>query len=399
MDLPTFRELLSRPGQEALAGAAALRPTGAGFLAAFEKLRKRHPAALAKAAIETVLLRNRARVKHALADRMYFTREALEQSSGDAVSRYRAERFRPFATVADLCCGIGADAIQLALAGCRVEAIDCDPLRLAMAEANAAAAGVAERTRFYGADVLTAALPTTQAAFVDSSRRVVERRFLDPECYVPALGAVLARFPQGFPIAAKIAPGVAWADIERYDSEVEFVSSAGELKECVLWFGPLRTVRRRATVLPDRSLSAELPAEPPPPSAVHDYVFDPDPSVIRAGLMGLLADDLGTAPVDHGVALLTGPNLIQSPFADCYRVEHAPPFHIGKLREYLRARGIGRMTMLKRAVDLDVNEVARKLDLDGPEHRHLILTRSLDRRVAIVAEKVGESPGAAATGP
>ena len=48
-------------------------------------------------------------------------------------------------------------------------------------------------------------------------------------------------------LAAKIAPGVAWSDLTRWDAEVEFISVEGELKECVLWFGPLRTAAFRAS--------------------------------------------------------------------------------------------------------------------------------------------------------
>jgi SAM-dependent methyltransferase len=389
MDLPTFRELLAPAGQTAAADAAALAPTEAGFLAAFEKLRKRHPPPLAKAALETVLLRGRARAKFSTAERMYFTRESLEQASGEVVSADRARRFAPYSTVLDLCCGIGADAIQLALAGCRVEAADSDPLRLAMADANAIACGVADRIRFHEADVLTAPLPAAGAAFADPSRREGERRFLDPDRYQPPLGALLARLPPGFPFAAKIAPGVAWFDLDRFDSEVEFVSVGGELKECVLWFGPLRTATRRATVLPGpHVLSANNPPEDPPASEPQEYAFDPDPAVIRAGFTGLLAERLGASAVDWGVAFLTGPAPVRTPFAACYRVEHAAPFHLARLRDYLRDRHVGRVTVMKRASELDADEVTRKLKLAGSEHRVVILTRSGGKPWAIVGELV-----------
>ena len=48
-NLETFRQLLTAAGQGALAEAAALAPTEAGFLACFETLRKHCPAELAKA--------------------------------------------------------------------------------------------------------------------------------------------------------------------------------------------------------------------------------------------------------------------------------------------------------------------------------------------------------------
>lgn len=396
MDLPTFRQLLTPAGQAALAEAAD-RAESAELLAVQQALRKRHPPALARAAVETVDLRTRARAKFAAADRMYFTREAFEQASGGAVAAHRAGRLAAHPVVLDLCCGVGADTLALA-AGCRVEAVDADELRLAMAGANAEAVGVADRVRFHLGDILTMPLPPADAAFVDPSRRAGDRRLLAPERYDPPLGAVVGRLPPGFPLAAKIAPGVARADLARYDAEAEFVSVDGELKECVLWFGPLRAGGLRATVLvtpPPRgegshvhTLAADRPPPVPPPAEVGAYLFDPDPAVVRADLVGLLAGQLGAAPTESGVAVLTGPTDVRSPFADGYRVEHAAPYHPGRLRDYLRSQGVGRLTVLKRAVELDANEVLRALKLGGPNHRHLILTRSGGKTVAVVAEEV-----------
>lgn len=417
MDDATFHALLSPDGQAALAAAAGLRPTEAAFLAAFETLRKRWPPALAKAALEIVLLRQKARTKFTLAPRMYFTREALEQASGEVVARYRAGRLAGYPTVLDLCCGIGADTIALAAANCRVSAHDWDPLRLAMAAENVAIHGLADRVTFTVSDVSTPPWRDEAAAFIDPGRRAGERRFLDPDRYQPPLGKVIAGLPAGFPLAAKVAPGIARSDRAKWDAEAEFISVDGELKECVLWFGPLRTASQRATVIrTSHSSQAEdggvalltgvgpssganlpsltgkgdggasldvMPVEP------REYVFDPDPAVIRADLLSQLAGQLAAAPVDHGVAFLTAHDAVQSPFAACYRVEHAAPFHVGKLREYCREYRIGRGTVLKRAVDLDTDEVTRKLKLDGPEHRWLVLVRVLGRAWAIVAERVG----------
>src|SRR6185312_9960663 len=324
-DLVAFRELLSPVGQAALADAAALAPTEAGFLAAFEKLRKRHPAEIARAALEIVLLRTRAKNKHALADHLFFTRESLEQSSSEAVSRHRAGRFRDYRNVLDLCCGAGIDAIQLSREGCQVTAIDTDPLRVAMAETNAAAYGVGDRVKFVCGDVQSMELPSADAAFVDPSRRSGDRRFLDPNRYLPPLATVLERFPAHFPVAAKIAPGVPRRDFERFDAEVEFISSGGELKECVLWFGPFRTTQRRATVLPHDTIASNEVLVAPPPAAIGEFIYDPDSSVIRAGLVPLLARQLEAAPVDYGVAILTGSRVIRTSFADSYLVERAAP--------------------------------------------------------------------------
>ena len=395
MDLDAFRGLLAPAGQAALAAAARLGPTDAAFLPCYEKLRKAYPAALAKAAVETIVLRARARGKFADADRMYFQREALEQASGSVVAAYRAGRFAGFEAVADLGCGIGGDTLGLAGAVPAVEAVDTDPLRLAIAEANAAACGYGGRVHFREADILTMPPPAAGAAFADPSRRAGGRRFLSLSDYLPPPAAIRARFPPHFPLAVKVAPGVARRDLLDWDAEAEFLSIDGELKECVLWCGPLRSALRRATVLPSRqTLSADavrddarLPAEP------GGFLFDPDPSVVRAELEHQLAERLDAGPVDSNVALFTGPAFVASPFAACYRVLDAFPFHPGRLRDYLRERRVGRVTLLKRASDVDADELMRKLKLDGPEHRTVVLTRSLGRPAVFVVERdVRQSP-------
>jgi len=392
MDLPTFRELLTPAGQFALANAAALGPTEAAFLACFEKLRKSHPAALAKAALEMAILRVRGRAKFAHADRLYFTREALEQSSGHVVAEHRAKRFAPFGEVADLCCGIGGDALAFALAGLTVHAVESDPLRAAMATANAKAVGLAERVHVCEADALKVPLPGVRAAFADPDRRQDRRRFLNPEKYAPPLSALRGRFPADFPLGVKAAPGVAHEDIASLDAEAEFISVEGEMKECVLWFGPLRTTTRRATLLPaNDTLFADNPPELPPVVTPGNYVFDPGSAVVRAGLSGLLAAQLGLSGIDYTVSLFTGPDVVVSPFLTAYRVEFADRFNVNRLRDYLRTHGVGRVTVVNRGFVYDVEETLKKLKCDGPEHRFVILTRIAGEAGVIVGDRVAGS--------
>jgi SAM-dependent methyltransferase len=391
MDIPTFHSLLCPSGQAALAEAARLSPTDASFLACFEALRKRHAPALAKAALETAILRLKARDKFADAARMYFTREALEQATSEPVARHRASRFAPFGRVADLCCGIGGDALALAAAGLTVDAVDSDPLRVLMADVNAVALGFFDRVWCHVGDALTVPLPEAKAAFADPARRADGRRYLNPEDYTPPLSAIRARFESDFPLAVKIAPGVAQADLRANDAEVEFVSLAGELKECVLWFGPLRTSARRATVLPSgETLFAEVPRDPRPHAEPAAYLYDPDPAVTRAGLVAELAERLDARPLDPQVQLLTSDRHTPTPFATAFRVEHIAPFHLKLLRDYLRRHAVGRITIIKRGSPADADDLLRKLKLDGPHHRALILTRTDGWHAMIVCERIGE---------
>jgi hypothetical protein len=388
MDIATFHALLAHSGQEALADAMTLEPTETAFLACFEKLRKRYPAPLAKAAIETALLRIKALNKFDSGARMYFTREALEQGSGDLAAAHRANRFVPFGVVADLCCGIGGDSLAFARTGLTVHAVDCDSLRLAMTGANAVALGFKNRIHLHEDDALTIPLPDARAAFADPARRVSSRRYLDPEDYTPPLSAIRGRFPADFPLAVKIAPGVARSDLTNLEAEVEFVSVDGELKECVVWFGALRTTAHRATVLPSGvTLFADVPVPMPPVSTARQYVFVPDPAIVRAGLSSQLAIELGVFPLDHTVALFTSHEVTHSPLLSPFRVEWLTRFHPGKLRDHLRAHRVGRVTIIKRGSSVDADKVMKSLKLGGEEHRMVILTRIDGEETMFIGER------------
>ena len=93
MDLASFRQLLSPAGQEALFAAQALQPREVDFLGHFTQLQRSYPPELARAALEIAILRAEAVEKFPSAERMYFTRPALEQASSAPVAAYRAQRF------------------------------------------------------------------------------------------------------------------------------------------------------------------------------------------------------------------------------------------------------------------------------------------------------------------
>jgi hypothetical protein len=374
VDLATFAALLTPAGQAAVAEAAALDPREESFLRNFNRLAKRFPADLARAALETALLRHKARGKFTRADQMYFTREALEQSSGEVVARYRAGRFAAYGAVGDFCCGIGGDTLALAAAA-RVVAVDADPLRLAMAEQNAAAYGVRERVAWSEADLRTLPLPDVGAIFFDPSRRTGGRRRLSMSDYEPPLDIVNGWQGSVPAVGVKVAPGVSWDELREHDAEAEFISVAGEMKECVLWFGPLRTAGRRATLLPGRHTLTADEVPPPRLSGVGAYLYEPDAAVLRAGLVTLLAERLGAYQIDLDIAYLTADELRPTPFAEAFRIEEAMPFQLKRLRERLRHLGVGRVTVKKRGSPLDSVTLVRQLRLTGTDSRVLILTR------------------------
>lgn len=398
MDLQSFKLLLTPQGQQALEAAAANEPREVDFLKHFDALRRRYPEDLARAALETAILRGEAQAKFPFAAQMYFTRPALEQASSFSVSAYRSARFRPFKCLVDLGCSIGGDTLSLAPLAPTL-AIDLDPLRLAMARANLAALDLQANARFVQAD-LNAPLPleprqkdSQTALFFDPARRADGRRVFSVQDYHPPLSVThtwLERFPA---LGVKISPGVNLQELAGYEAEIEFISLEGELKETVLWFGPLKTAARRATLLPGpHSLQSSLSFEQAqmqrgqilPVNEPRACIYEPDPAVIRAGLVEDLGLQLQAAQLDPDIAYLTADHQVETPFARSWTVEAWFPFQLKRLRAALRERGVGRVVVKKRGSPLQPEALIQELKLKGDHERVIFLTRLRGRPIIIL---------------
>lgn len=386
--------LRSAAGQALLADLAVRDLTDATLLRELTRLRAEYPADLARAAVEQTLLRRRARVKFDYADRLFFTREALEQATSEQVAQYRARRLALHTHVSDVCCGIGADTLAMAAAGHVVTAIDHDAMRLALAAANAEVLGLEQRITFVCADVLTTPPPPVSALFCDPGRRAGGRRRFHVEQYQPPLSHILAWRTQTPALVVKLAPGVDLDELtDIQDYELEFVSLDGELKEALLWCGPLATTRRRATLLHSRSpepdaacptLVAQSDCPPARLTPPEQFLYEPDPAVIRAGLVAELASQLDAAQLDHTIAYLTAATAIETPFARFWRVLEWLPFSLKRLRARLRALDAGCVTVKKRGSPIDTDVLARQLSSNGTQALVVVLTRVGGKPAALI---------------
>ncbi len=393
MNPALLHELLTPGGQEVLRAAEDLAPREEAYLSALGALRRAMPRAsraLAGAALDTALLRARARRKFSRASAMYFTREALEQATMETVGKHHARRFAGAARVADLGCGVGGDTLHLAAAH-EVTAVDRDELRLIMARENLATYDA--KARLVRADLtspgfLQALGLERVAIFCDPSRREAGRRTFNTRDYSPPLPIVLdwqRAWPER-PMGIKLSPGVDLRHLSDIEGEVEFVSFEGELKEAMLWLGPLRGVPRRATLLPlGESLIAASP-EAAPLSDPSSYLYEPDPAVMRAGLVAELAHRIGAAQIDPDIAYLTSGRLVPTPFARAFAIEATMPFGLKRLREWLRARGVGEVVIKKRGSPLEPRELEHALRLRGDASRTLFLTHVRGEPYVLVGE-------------
>jgi hypothetical protein len=398
MDSRLLARLVSPEGREALLRARERSPREENFLAEWSALERRGvERELARAALETAILRARAERKFSRAGEMFFTREGLEQASAEGVARHRALRFRDLDGIADLGCGIGGDTIALA-GSAPVWAADREEIRLRLASENVRVCAPAHPVRFLLTDLLrpgmffagrrTAAAPRGRfALYCDPSRREEDRRIRSVRRYSPPLETVAAwrAALRSQALCVKISPGVRWEEIEREPCEVEFVSWEGELREAVLWYGAFQSARRRATLLPAGETMTDGEAGSDAISAPRAFLFEPDPSILRAGLVRQLAARLRADRIDPDIAYLTADEARPGLWAQAYRIEDVMPFGLKRLREWLRTRRVGRVVIKKRGSPLEPAELERRLRLRGEESRILFLTQVKGKHTVIIA--------------
>lgn len=353
-----------------------------------------HPAGMIAAALTQSRLRERARTKFGeFADRMLFTEAGLEQSTRLSVGATHAGRFAAAAPshVVDLGCGIGGDALALAALDLPVLAIERDAVTATVAAFNLAPFPTAE---VRSGDAEETTLDPADAVFLDPARRTVgagRGRRLSPDDWSPSLDFCFG-VAREHSTAIKLAPGFDRDELPT-DVEAQWITAGGETVELVLWSGELRRpgVSRSALVLGQNGRAELTAAEDSADVEVAPlgrYLFEPAGAVIRARLIGDLARMIGAGMVSPDIAYLTGDAAVDSPLLTAFEVGAVLPLDERTIARELRSRGIGRLEIKKRGVDIDPAVFRKRLGLSGSGEATLILTRVAGSRAAILATRV-----------
>lgn len=374
--------LASDSGTRVLEQLAGEDLSEANTLRLLTSLRRQVSPQQAGAALEMARLRRKAAEKFGDgARRMFFTRESLEQASDPLVRRYRS-RIANRKRVLDVCCGIGSDSLAMAEAGGDVLGLDIDPVRIEIARYNAAALG--STAQFEVTDA-RGSLPNADMAFYDPARRDDEgRRIYDVEQYEPPLSLIRDwHFPM---VAVKLSPGVNLEQLTGYGGSVEFVSVKGDLKEAGLWIGSDFS-GTRATLLIGTEAYHWQPAAQRAESRLskpRGWLVEPDPALLRAGLVADVTAAFDGWQLDKTIAYFTTDTQPHSPWLRAWKILDWMPFHLKKLRAYLREHHVGKATVKKRGIAVTLEELITGLKLKGDESRTLVLTRHMGNPVVLI---------------
>ena len=279
--------------------------------------------------------------------------EGVRFATPEIVASYRAGRLKT-GVLADISCGIGGQTVCFAEECGRVYGVDIDGERLECARRNAGVYGV-ENITFIEGDALSPQvveqIADADIIFSDPARPATED-MRQTDSLRPGIPMVLEAYGDVTDSFAFEAPPQMPPGRIDFDCEREYLSVDGQLNRLTLYFGPLKGCERAAVVLKG-DMYYRLKSGVAEPAGVVEtdeplgYAFEPDPAVVKAGLLGELADVLDShvelVRIDAKRSLLTSDTLLDSPFfKHKYRVLDRVPFDCAKVNRSLMGYGIGK---------------------------------------------------------
>ena len=314
-------------------------------------------------------LRGRAATKFEAAQRMFFTREALEQATHERVAEYHASHFPAGSTVVDMTSGIGADLIALARRGPAI-GIELDSERAWCSSANLDANDV--RGLVVRGDSLKCLRSAFDYALVDPARRVAGRRSLDLIEFSPNPFAVRDLVSGYRRAVMKLSPMVSDSDLAQLGSQIEFVSWGGECREALVVIGRESVPGKEAIHLES---GERLGGQPILTTTDNPglYLYDLDPAAVRVGGSGALEKTFGLVGINGTAGYMTSDQWVESPWLRGYEVQATGPFDLKRVRGVLRSMDARIFEVKSRASRLDPMGLLGKLKGEGSNPVSLIL--------------------------
>jgi hypothetical protein len=352
-------------------------------------LRARFDDDLVRMALAVADARKKARGQLPHADQLWLTRVGLEQCTAWDVAQHKAQRFHSSSQVYDLCCGIGVDASHLAALTSTI-AMDTSPAMCLRTAWNADIWQPSPRLQTECRDITTVDW-TGKIVHVDPDRRAGgDRPTKRLELYQPDLSWMqnLTRTAAGG--AIKISPASNF--LQKFPGcEIELISLQGECREATVWFGSLAgPYTFRATSLPSgESVSADpLSAWTNTTETVGAFLLDPDPAIVRSGLLDVMAEQHGLLRLDAEEEYLTADAVPSTSFVTAFQVECVLPYNLKELKRYLRNSPSRHYEIKCRRIPTDADAMRRQLPTGDGEPRVIVIVRCGKRSHIVVTRRL-----------
>lgn len=392
MDNDDLKFLISKSGRELLESLSDSSEADlVRLLMKSDKEQRRH----LTAAVNLISCRRQAAGKFSKANEMFFTLLSLEQSTGEIIADYIAQRYEPDWLVADLTCGCGGNLISLAKHCRSVIGLDIKPENIAIAALNLDSWGLGGKASLELGDV-EKGFPEADAYFIDPARdrpgKSKTRSLLNSR---PSINSLLPLINSDRPMGIKASPAIDYRELDIFSEkpEIEFISQDNSCKLAMLWFGALKKSQRRASCFYQDyfyQLSDDDPAARNLTPRPRLFLYDPDKAFVRAKLLPQLA-------AAHSLDLSGGnsPFLFSDslpskdlPVFRIFKVLEAEKYSVSRLKEMLKRNKVKRAELICKGVPIETDDLRRRLAIkEGGPYFVFISEFSGGQRWQILAER------------
>jgi len=190
----------------------------------------------------------------------------------------------------------------------------------------------------------------------------------------------------------KLSPAVDLAALAEAlpEGETEFISENGRLVQAVLWTGALARDERRATLITDIAThSLQGSPAPPPPGRLDRYLYTLDPALERSGLTQRIAADMNLNMPHPRLGLLTGPQLVASPWLTPFERLAEMPWQLKKVKRWLREHHAGLVEVKTRGKAVDPDRLQTELRGEGEKTFTVFILRWDKKRIVLITRRIG----------
>jgi hypothetical protein len=307
-----------------------------------------------------------------------YTERALEQSSGQVAAMHKRQWLK--GRVIDLSGGLGSDLIHCTEQITRMVYCDIDPEMCELFRHNAGVLGISDPEIHCGDGIeILMQFPNDSfdIVYVDPDRRVGKGRSVALKDASPDITAHLTMMlAKGKTLLVKASPALDPTEAARQlpgMTEYRVVSVNGEVKEVLLLVGRslVEHPARVATIIRGETISefgelnikaAVWTSEQP------NYFYEPDPAVIRAGLVSDVASQFGLMHAHHGSVYLVGYTPTEGFPGRLFNIDAILPANFRSVKEWCKQQGITKANIARREFPEDPDAIRKALKLkDGGE--------------------------------
>ena len=333
----------------------------------------------------------------------------LEQCSSEAAAHYKASFVKGAGIVADLTGGLGVDSVAFSQVAGDVLYYERNPELAAAAFGNfekLGAANIAVCCAEVGPGQIDA-LPVCGWIYADPARRSAAGRkvFLLEDCEPDILTLLPSIWQKTTNVMLKLSP---MADISMVASrlgselaEIHIVALKGEVKEllCILKAGNTAGYTETVVELEDGGSLAFRPedeaaavAVPAPAPEPGDFLYEPRPALLKAGLFKLPCTRCGLRKFAPSTHLYTGPGT-PVPFFKIYRIRETAPLGKSTLKDFA-ARYPG-ASVSARNLPLGSEELRSRMKMGAAtrDGTHIFGCTLGKEKILIAADTLSRKPG------